>query len=237
VVDQFDEWLDSGLTFPYRGVEYRVEPPSALTVLTLHRTRTDGHLNDGVERDAVQRILGATWDAMVADGVPATAVLHIGRTALTHYLDSAESARLTWKFESTPEKPAAEKRDGPSIKGVDPDDSVDPPGTINEYDPGGGPYIPDMGIRVWAYPMEYAPAFQKRPDTDAPTWTELFEVWDAVDIDFQTLLRIDLAPTWLESVPWQRFSVRLAVILGDQSSLTRRLLTARKAVNGGNSVR
>lgn len=235
-MQEFDEWLDSGivLTFTEDGPEFRVEPPSALTVLRLRRRLVDDRpLNDGVEHDAIIEILGDTWDRMAAAGIPELVAVHAGRAVLTRYLDSADSAIKVWTF--TPEEPTPEpeKPRGPSIYGVDPDDSVDPPGTINAYDPGGGPYMPDKGIRVWAYPMEFAPINQQQVEQDREheraSWSDIFAAWEAVEVDFAQIFHCDITPELLAARQWRWFAVRLTRVIGDPDSFSSRLISTRKA--------
>lgn len=234
-MQEFDEWLDSGtiLTFTEDGPEFRVEPPSALTVLTLRRRLADGAaLNDAIEHEFIVQILGATWEALREAGVAEIAAIHAGRAVLTRYLASADAALKLWRFEPDDDQPKPEEKRGPSIYGVDPDDSIDPPGTINDYDPGGGPYIPDKGIRVWAYPMEYAPAFQQQQaeqERERAEWPDIFDAWEAVEIDFAHLFHVTISPDLLAAMPWRTFGIRLSRILGDPSTFTSRIIEARKA--------
>ena len=242
--DQFDEWLDSGLILPIGGREFRVEPPSALTVLRLHRrlAGSDHSWTATEERSEIERVLGRTWNEMADAGVPELKAIHAGRTAITHFADSAANALATWRFQKIPDQtaPAAPVRRQPSIYGVDPDDSVDPPGTINEMDPGGGPYRPEFGDRIWYSPPEMAPAYNRQAKNDDDlqiSWTDILEAWDAICIDFQmSPWNLDLSSGVLDQRPWQWLAVRLQVILGEPHSRTRRTIEARKAVPGGNSV-
>ncbi|AOE44293.1 tail assembly chaperone [Gordonia phage Eyre] len=237
---QFDEWLDSSTTVVLGkdDREFRVEPPSALTMIAIHRQAVDGleALTDYEERQAIISVLGRTWQEMAEHGIPDLVAQHAGRAVLVRYLDSADAALNVWTFQPpkaeaapVPERPAV------SILGVAPDDAKDPPGTINDYDPGGGPYDPVRGIRVWAYPMEFAPVNQQQKasemdEAERATWSDIFEQWDAIEIDFATILRIDLSPALLAAQSWRWFEVRLSRVLGDPDTLTSRLISIRKAV-------
>lgn len=231
--DQFDEWLDSGLVLPIGGHEFRVESPSALTVLTLHHRRETQSVTEGTEREDIRLILGDTWQHMIDAEVAELSAYHAGRTALVHYLNSADAAIDVWTFTppTVAEEPEPQQKRGPSIKGVDPDDSVDPPGTINDYDPGGGPYIPEMGIRMWAYPMEFAPAYsdQIADDHERAEWLDIFAAWECLELDFAHILHLDLTPDLLADRPWRWFAVRLSRILGDRDTLASRFISAQKA--------
>lgn len=242
--DQFDEWLDSGLILPIGGREFRVEPPSALTILRLHRLMAEKkrRWTSATERAEIERVLGHTWNEMSTAGVPELKALHAGRVAITHFTDSAENALATWKFEPIPDRaepPVAPKRK-PTIWLVDTTDpSVeDPPGTINDMDPGGGPYRPEYGDRLWYGPQEAAPAYQpKKADDIDIRWTDILDAWDAVCVDFQmSPWNIDLSSGVLDDRPWQWLAVRLQIILGDPSSRARRTIETRKAAVNGNSV-
>ena len=240
---EYDEWLDSStvLTFDEGGPEFRVEPPSALAMLGIHRRLTEGgEFAEHDERQAIITVLGNTWRELSEAGIAEAYVLHSGRAVLSRYLQSAAAALDFWTF--TPPKPRAEpERPKVSIKGVAPDDAVDPPGTINDYDPGGGPYIPELGIRTWANPMEFAPAAQQktvqRGDDERASWSDIFATWEAIEIDFATIFICDLTPTLLEEKSWRWFAVRLSRILGDPDSLASRMISLRKAVDGGDSAR
>ncbi|WP_431840645.1 DUF7426 family protein [Gordonia hongkongensis] len=242
-MQEYDEWLDSStvLTFTEGGPEFRVEPPSALAMLSIHRRLSEGgEFAEHEERQAIITVLGETWRELAESSVPELAVLHSGRAVLSRYLQSAAAAIDVWTF--TPPKERAEpERPKVSIYGVDPDDSIDPPGTINDYDPGGGPYMPDKGIRVWAYPMEFAPAAQqkteRRSDDERASWSDIFATWEAIEIDFATIFLCDLTPTLLEEKSWRWFAVRLSRILGDPDTLASRLISLRKAVDSGDSPR
>lgn len=241
-MQEYDEWLDSStvLTFTEDGPEFRVEPPSALAMLSIHRRLIDGGTYaEHDERQAIITVLGDTWQAMADAGIAEAYVLHSGRAILSRYLQSADAAIDVWTF--TPPKERAEpERPKVSIYGVDPDDSIDPPGTINDYDPGGGPYIPEMGIRRWSYPMEYAPINQKveqRSDEDRASWADIFATWEAIEIDFATIFLRDLTPALLEEKSWRWFAVRLTRILGDPDTLASRMISLRKAVDSGDSPR
>lgn len=241
---EFDEWLDPGtvLTFTEDGPEYRVEPPSALVMLRIHQEITDGKaLDEHAERQAIIDILGPTWDKMAADGVADIAAHHAGRAVLARYLDSAETALQVWTFAPPKEPPKPPERPTVSIKGIAPDDAVDPPGTINEYDPGGGPYIPELGIRVWANPMEYAPAarqhVEEKRDDERAAWSDIFTSWEALEVDFASFFHLDLTPELLTAKSWRWFAVRLSRILGDPDTLTSRMISLRKAVDDGDSAR
>ncbi|QFP96629.1 tail assembly chaperone [Gordonia phage Denise] len=240
---EYDEWLDSStvLTFDESGPEFRVEPPSALAMLGIHRRLTEGgEFAEHDERQAIITVLGNTWREMAEAGIAEAYVLHSGRAVLSRYLQSAAAALDFWTF--TPPKPRAEpERPKVSIKGIAPDDAVDPPGTINDYDPGGGPYIPELGIRTWANPMEFAPAAQQktvqRGDDERASWSDIFATWEAIEIDFATIFICDLTPTLLAEQSWRWFAVRLSRILGDPDSLASRMISLRKAVDGGDSAR
>lgn len=243
--DQFDEWLDSGLILPIGGREFRVEPPSALTVLRLHRRLADDNRSwtSTEEREEIERLLGASWNEMVAAGIPELKAIHAGRTAITHFADSAANALATWKFQPTTDRvaPVATPRRKPTVWMVDTTDPnvEDPPGTINEMDPGGGPYRPEYGDRLWYRPAKDAPAYQPPVKDEDPDirWADILGAWDAVCIDFQmNPWNIDLSSGVLEQRPWQWLAVRLQVILGEPTSRARRTIEARKAVPGGNSV-
>lgn len=241
--DQFDEWLDSGLILPIGGREFRVEPPSALTILRLHAllSNKDQRWTSVAERLEIERVLGDTWTEMVAAGVPELKALHAGRVAITHFTDSAANALATWKFQQIPDRvtPEAPRKRKPSIFGVDPPDSIDPPGTINEMDPGGGPYRPEYGDRIWYNPPEMAPAYQpKKDDADIDIrWSDILHAWDAVCVDFQMHpWNIDLSSGVLDERPWQWLAVRLQVILGEPNSRARRTIEARKAAVSGDTV-
>ncbi|ROZ89013.1 hypothetical protein [Gordonia sp. OPL2] len=232
--DQFDEWLDSGLVLPIRGHEFRVEPPSAMTILCLHRRLISEKINDATEREDIRAVLGPTWQKMCDAGIPDSMAMHAGRTAVMKYLDDAEAAIGVWNFEAPTEPEREPEKRGPSIYGVDPDDSIDPPGTISDLDPGGGPYMPDVGMRVWAYPPQYAPAYREQEVAEqqaanTASWTDIFHAWDAIEIDFQILCQRDLTPELLEAKSWRWFAVRLSRILGDRSTLSSQYISSRKA--------
>ncbi|WP_207842608.1 DUF7426 family protein [Williamsia soli] len=244
--DQFDEWLDSGLILPIGGREFRVEPPSALTILRLHSLLADKEQRwtSTTERVEIERVLGGTWTEMVDAGVPELKALHAGRVAITHFTDSAANALATWKFQpiadriTTPEQAPKRK---PTIWLVDTTDPMaeDPPGTINEMDPGGGPYRPEFGDRLWYRPAKDAPAYQppKKDDDLDIQWSDILDAWDAVCVDFHMHpWNIDLSSGVLDERPWQWLAVRLQVILGEPNSRSRRTIEARKAVPGGDTV-
>ncbi|QGJ87567.1 tail assembly chaperone [Gordonia phage Faith5x5] len=242
-MQEYDEWLDSStvLTFTEDGPEFRVEPPSALAMLSIHRRLSEGgEFAEHDERQAIITVLGKTWQEFADAGIAEAYVLHSGRAILSRYLQSSDVAIDVWTF--TPPKTRAEpERPKVSILGVDPDDSIDPPGTINDYDPGGGPYIPEMGIRRWSYPMEYAPINQQkteqRSDEERASWSDIFATWEAVEVDFATIFLRDLTPALLEEMSWRWFAVRLSRILGDPDTLASRLISLRKAVDSGDSPR
>jgi hypothetical protein len=241
VSDQFDEWLDSGLAFTIGGREFRVESPSALTILSLHRELAGQKVNDATERDSIRAVLGDTWDEMQVAGIPELSALHAGRTAIAKYLDTADAALAVWQFRDPRKPDDPPVRREPSIYGVAPDDAVDPPGTINDYDPGGGPYMPDKGLRVWAYPMECCPAaqpgyvpFEER--TPKASWLDIFEAWDAIEMDFELFCHHDLTPELLRARSWRWFAIRLSRILGDRDSLSSRIIASRKQVDDGDET-
>ncbi|QHB37243.1 tail assembly chaperone [Gordonia phage Gudmit] len=241
---EFDEWLDPAtvLTFTEDGPEYRVEPPSALVMLQIHQKIAEARaLGEHDERQAIISILGPTWDKMAADGVADITAHHAGRAVLARYLDSAETALQVWTFSPPKDPPKPPEPQKVSIYGVDPDDSIDPPGTINQYDPGGGPYMPDKGIRVWAYPMEFAPVNQNQPDEkrddERAAWADIFTSWEALEVDFASFFHLDLTPELLTEKSWRWFAVRLSRILGDPDTLTSRMISLRKAVDDGDTAR
>lgn len=109
-----DEFFDSSLRLPIRGVEYVIESPDAETGLWAQRLletavkakrnggeldETDAEklvLSDADERSMYERLLGAAFDQMVADGVPWEYLKHAGVTALMWAAGNVEAAEKYW---------------------------------------------------------------------------------------------------------------------------------------------
>lgn len=226
---EFDEWLDSGVEFAIRGQGFRVEPPSALTVVRMHRLMLDGG-QEWVknERAEVRRLLGGAWGAMSDAGVAEQEALFAARAVVANYLDSAERALKEWTLDQSEPKPVEPA--GPIVVcGITlcAEDGEEPPGTRGEFDPGGGRYDPKLGQREWYFPEKLAPAFQRKDDEKC-SWAEILGSWDAIELDFQSM-GVDLTPDLLDARPWRWLAVRLAAILGNPNGRARRVIQAKKA--------
>lgn len=232
---EFDEWLDSGTEFSIGGRTYRVEPPSALAVLRLHRVAVDSPAAV-FEREHVSTVLGGTWTEMLDAGVAEAAAMHAGRAVVANYLDSAERALSVWTLQ--PMKPREQVPKGPIVvHGLTLVDGEEPPGTLGPGDPGGGPYDAKLGQREWYFPAKWAPKYSKIPPAPRDTtigWRHILGAWDALTIDLQAW-GVDLTPELLGARPWQWLAVRLSALLGDPTSRIRRTIDARK-VTGGDSA-
>ncbi|GAA4600341.1 hypothetical protein GCM10023194_81410 [Planotetraspora phitsanulokensis] len=115
-----DEFFDPTLKLPVGGKTYVIQPPSAEVGLLCQRLMqasiahesgqdVDGEglnklaqvvLDDDQERDLYQRILGATFDELVADGVDWAKVQHVGTTALVWVAAGEDAAAKIWEDRS-----------------------------------------------------------------------------------------------------------------------------------------
>lgn len=99
------------------------------------------------------------------------------------------------------------------------------PGTYGPWDPGGGPWIEEEGIREWFNDPSQAPKEQLTPE-----WRELFDWWLLVELDFQDW-GIDLEEC-LDRKSWQWFKNRLSAIITNANSRTHRMLVAKRKEAG-----
>lgn len=107
------EFFDPTLRLPIGGKEYVVPSPDAKTGVWCQRLLTTGvfaasgaevtdsdlaaiQLDDDQERNLYQRVLGAAFEEMVADGVPWEMVRHAGATAFMWVASGREAAEECW---------------------------------------------------------------------------------------------------------------------------------------------
>lgn len=119
-----DDFFEPNLVLPIGGVEYVIEPPSALDVIRLRRIFADPAADaTSVDRlDWQAKLLGAEWDAeaqeyvgadgsvwaeMLANGVGGEAILRAGNTALLRFGINPELASVYWG----PDDPLADALD------------------------------------------------------------------------------------------------------------------------------
>lgn len=116
-----DEFFDPQLVLPIKGKEYVVESPDAKTglfvkgLMALAQTAAAGgdidpddfqalELDDTQERDLYRRLLGATYDEMLSDGVSWHRVQHAGQTALFWVDRGKPFAERFWNGASDPKE-------------------------------------------------------------------------------------------------------------------------------------
>lgn len=211
------EFLDSGLILPISGTRYRVEAPSARTVLTIYRDLFDD--NHPRTRDAemvhVALVLGSAWKQMLADQVPEALALRAGQAAVAVYTAGADTAITFWStggFDDPTPAPA---------QPVDPfDDSA--PGTYGPTDPGGGPYRAEYGDREWYNPPHFAPAFRNEPRPGAVTWRDILGHWSALELDFQQM-GVDLEAV-IDHRTWRWFELRIHELVANPRSRLKRAI-------------
>ena len=222
---RFDDWLDPGVSFTIGGREFRVESPSALTVLRWHRLALDDGGADAAGE--VRRALGATWGVLNDAGVAEAAVLHAGRAVIANYLDSADRALAVWTMRR--DEPAKPPERPTHVHGIELLPEEDPPGTLGPDDPGGGRYNRRTKVRDYYFPPEWAPSYQAKLNPTVK-WGDILAAWDAVLIDFDTRGH-DLTTEFLDSRPWHWLAVRLAAVLADPTSRTSRYIESRREVD------
>lgn len=108
------EFFDPTLKLPIKGKVYVVLAPDAKTGIHVQRLMTTGmlassgvevsqakldelELDDDDEIDLYQRLLGAVYDEMVADGLPWPFIKHAGVTAFMWVAYDKESAERFWE--------------------------------------------------------------------------------------------------------------------------------------------
>lgn len=90
---------DPDLILPIQGVEYRIKSPSILEADRIRGLNFDPEMVDDKLHAEVVKILGATRDAMTANGLPDTYATHAGRTALVYFGISPEAGHAYWQFQ------------------------------------------------------------------------------------------------------------------------------------------
>ncbi|WP_166375974.1 DUF7426 family protein [Aeromicrobium phragmitis] len=119
-----DDFFDPTLRLPIRGKEYVIQPVDAATGVWVQRLFEVGvrlqsgddveeaqlaslKLDDAEERDTFRRVLGDTYDEMVADNVPWPYIKHAGTTTLIWIATDKDRAEAYWSAGG--ERPKARK--------------------------------------------------------------------------------------------------------------------------------
>lgn len=114
------EYVTATLDLPINGKVYHVAPVDALTGLKLQRLlllarlaaagaelsdedQAELELDDNSQAALYKQLLGATYDEMIADGVPYPHLERAGNTAIAFFVGGIESAEAAWS--EAPGKP------------------------------------------------------------------------------------------------------------------------------------
>lgn len=127
-----DDLFDPGLTFKLRGVQYRIDPPSAEVGLWCERiaqiaggvkgAKTDAEMQaamarvealpqlDGADLSLAQRTLGPTYDELVGNGVDHAWIKLISMAAFIWIVGDEEAARRYLESGGRPESEAPNRQ-------------------------------------------------------------------------------------------------------------------------------
>lgn len=123
-----EEYLDPTIKLPIRGKIYVIESPDAKTGLWVQAIMTAAAqlragvepstggleslvLDDDEERDAMKRVLGATFDELAADRVPWEFVKHAGQTVMVWIMHGKPAAERFWNgSDAAPKAPKKSKK-------------------------------------------------------------------------------------------------------------------------------
>ena len=122
--EELDDFLDDSLTLPMGGKEYVVPAVPGRDGLWAQRVLEEverakkegdadaGKLDDGDERLLYQRMLGPTFDEMLADGVTWQRISHAAMTVFFWTISSRDTAVKYWRAGGDPERlrPAGNRR-------------------------------------------------------------------------------------------------------------------------------
>lgn len=94
-----DSFFDGNLYLPWRGEQWKVEEPTAKEAERLRDLIFgDPALQGNEEIAEMQKLMGATWPALVEAGVGWSHLLHMGRTALLYFSTTPDVAEGHWKL-------------------------------------------------------------------------------------------------------------------------------------------
>ncbi|OZC55060.1 hypothetical protein CH289_07650 [Rhodococcus sp. RS1C4] len=213
------------------GKTYEVGGVTAEQGLRLHLMfATPGEMlwSDDELIEQMRLLLGDMWDVMLDDGVSWPELLHVARTALIWYGQSAHAGALFWDYfdrEHEPAPPVDESEPEPEW----PEDG-EAPGSRGPDDPGGGPYDEATGLRDWYYPENYGKTTPAGP-RETLTWAMMLEHWELVELDFQQFFGIDLESGILKERSFRWLNARVWGVLTEPQSRLRRkfgdILTGR----------
>lgn len=94
------------------------------------------------------------------------------------------------------------------------------PGAYGENDPGGGPYLEDLGIREW-YLSPNSP--QSAPGKQSVHWRDILANWDSVETDLHDVFGIDCESGILVDRTWRWLNLRILDLINRPSQLRRAL--------------
>jgi hypothetical protein len=105
----WDDIRPDPLTFPIGGKVYTVPELPYTAMLTIQRAKAgeSTELDDMTAEDTWRIVMGATWDEMVADNVPAEAISRAGLATLAYFEMGVEAAEAIWEHGIDPKAIAA----------------------------------------------------------------------------------------------------------------------------------
>lgn len=114
-----NDFFDDGLELPIAGKLYKIAAPSAETGLYCQRLAEAGvaaangrdvpeaELDDVRELELYQRVLGPTYDELIADGVSWPRIKHVAITTFMWVAGNEQAAQTYWEQGPEAQAPAA----------------------------------------------------------------------------------------------------------------------------------